>query len=67
MEGSKTITSVTHSITVRPEKSGKRELSRPICSCGWMATWAYVGKKFALDSGQQHIKQVLAQLQAVAR
>jgi hypothetical protein len=61
-----TITSVTHSITVCPEKLGKRQVSRPTCSCGWTATWAYVGEKFARDAGQQHIKQVLAQLQAVA-
>lgn len=31
-----------------------------------MATWAYVDEKFALDAGQQHIKQVLTQLQAAA-
>lgn len=66
MEGSRTITSVTHSISVCAEKLGKREVSRPRCSCGWMATWAYVGEKFARDAGQHHITQVLAQLQAVA-
>lgn len=64
-KGSGTIIGVTHSITVCPEKLGKREVSRPTCSCGWTATWAYIGEKFARDAGQQHIKQVLAQLQAV--
>jgi len=66
MEGSRTITSVTHSITVCSEKLGKREVSRPTCSCGWTVKWTYVGEKFARDAGQQHIKQVLAQLHAVA-
>ncbi len=60
------INSVTHSITIRPEKLGKRDVSRPTCSCGWTATWAYVTEKFARDAGQEHVKQVLADLQAVS-
>jgi hypothetical protein len=63
---SRKIISVTHSVTVRLEKLGKREVSRPTCSCGWSATWAYVTEKFARDAGQEHVKQVLADLQAVS-
>jgi hypothetical protein len=65
MGRSRKINSVTHSITIRPEKLGKRDVSRPICSCGWTATWAYVTEKFAGDAGQEHVKQVLADLQVV--
>lgn len=61
----RTITSVIHSITVRQEKLGKRDVSRPTCACGWVATWTYVTDKFARDAGQEHVKQVLAQMQAV--
>jgi hypothetical protein len=64
---SRKIISVTHSITIRPEKLGKREVNRPTCSCGWTATWAYVTEKFARDAGQEHVKQVLADLHAVNR
>lgn len=64
---STTITSVTHSITICPEKLGKREVSRPSCLCGWAATRVYVTEKFARDAGQQHIKEVLVQMQAVGR
>lgn len=64
---SRKINSVTHSITVRSEKLGKREVSRPTCLCGWAATWAYVTEKFARDAGQEHVKQVLGDLQAVGR
>ena len=63
---SRKINSVTHSITIRAEKLGKRDVSRPSCSCGWTATWAYVTEKFARDAGQEHVKQVLADLQAVS-
>jgi hypothetical protein len=63
---SRKINSITHSITIRPERLGKREVSRPACSCGWSATWAYVTEKFARDAGQAHVKQVLADLQAVS-
>jgi hypothetical protein len=62
---SRKINSVTHSIAIRSEKLGKREVSRPTCSCGWAATWAYVTEKFARDAGQEHVKQVLVELQAV--
>jgi hypothetical protein len=48
-----------------PEKLSKRDVSQPICSCGWTATWAYVPEKFARDAVQEHVKQVLADLQAV--
>ena len=65
--GSRTINNVTHSITVRLEKLGKRDVSRPTCSCGWAATWAYVTEKFARDAGQEHVKQVLAEMQSVGR
>lgn len=65
LERSRTITSVIHSITVCQEKLGKRDVSRPTCACGWVATWTYVTEKFARDAGQEHVKQVLAQLQAV--
>lgn len=61
------ITSVTHSITIYPEKLGKRDVSWPVCSCGWTATWAYVTEKFARDAGQQHIKHILAQMQTAGR
>jgi hypothetical protein len=64
-ERSTTIISVTHSITICPEKLGKRDVSRPTCSCGWAATWAYVTEKFARDAGQQHITQILAHMQTV--
>jgi hypothetical protein len=64
---SRKIKSVTHSITIRSEKLGKREVSRPTCSCGWAATWAYITEKFARDAGQEHVKQVLGNLQAVGR
>jgi hypothetical protein len=63
---SRKINSVTHSITIRSEKLGKREVSRPTCSCGWAVTWAYVTEKFARDAGQEHVKQVLVDLQAVS-
>jgi hypothetical protein len=62
---SKVINSITHSITIQLEKLGKRQVSRPICSCGWAARWAYITDKFARDAGQEHIKQVLAQMQTV--
>ena len=62
---SRTITSVIHSITVRQEKLGRRDVSRPTCACGWVATWTYVTEKFARDAGQGHVEQVLVQLQAV--
>jgi hypothetical protein len=63
---SRTINSLTHSITIQPEKLGKRDVSRPTCACGWAARWAYVTDKFARDAGQEHIKQVLAAMQAVS-
>jgi hypothetical protein len=59
------INSITHGIAIRSEKLGKREVSRPTCSCGWAATWVYVTEKFARDAGQEHVKQVLVELQAV--
>jgi hypothetical protein len=65
LEGSTTIIRVTHSITICAEKLGKRDVSRPTCSCGWTATWAYVTEKCARDAGQQHIMQILAQMQTV--
>jgi hypothetical protein len=34
MEGAGQINSVTHSITIRPEKLGKRDVSWPTCACG---------------------------------
>ena len=63
---SRTINSVTHSITIRPEKLGKRDVSRPTCSCGWSARWAYVTEKFARDAGQEHVKQVLTTMRAMS-
>ncbi len=60
------INSVTHSITICPEKLGKRDVSRPICSCGWAARWAYVTEKFARDAGQEHVTHVLAELQVLS-
>jgi hypothetical protein len=63
---SRTINSVTHSIMIRSEKLGKRDVSRPTCSCGWAARWAYVTEKFARDAGQEHVKQVLAAMRAVS-
>jgi hypothetical protein len=57
---------MTHSITVLSEKLGKREVSRPTCSCGWTTPWAYITDKFAREAGQEHVKQVLADLHAMS-
>lgn len=60
------VNSVTHSVTIRPEKLGKREVSRPTCSCGWAARWAYVTEKFARDAGREHVTHVLAEMRVLS-